>query len=340
MPDARQCRHAPAQTRRRRVRCARACGGGRQPTWARGTGSRRICPSRPACRRRVRASWPSRSRRPHVRPCERRVAHLRCRRRRGTAGRAGGRARRSAAAARCRSGRSRRSTGPTWRSAAWSRRWMAVRASEPRSGQPRGAAAAGEKLAHKLLASGRWLCSMVRATRERARCLVARGGDAWRAHALNGTGIGHRRRARVTITAMREIVYLVGAGPGAPDLISARGLRCLQAADVVIYDHLVHARLLHFAPAAGRADRRRERGARAVGPGSDLLSHRREGARRQAHRPAEVGRPVRLRSGRRRSAVPARAGHSVRGRARRAGGHRRAGVCGHSRSPIPAAATH
>ena len=49
---------------------------------------------------------------------------------------------------------------------------------------------------------------------------------------------------------LRRIVYLVGAGPGAPDLISARGLRCLQAADVVIYDHLVHARLLNLSPAA------------------------------------------------------------------------------------------
>ena len=48
---------------------------------------------------------------------------------------------------------------------------------------------------------------------------------------------------------LRPIVYLIGAGPGAPDLITARGLRCLQEADVVIYDHLVHARLLHQAPA-------------------------------------------------------------------------------------------
>jgi uroporphyrinogen III methyltransferase/synthase len=45
------------------------------------------------------------------------------------------------------------------------------------------------------------------------------------------------------------LVYLVGAGPGAPDLISVRGLRCLHAAEVVIYDHLVHQRLLQFAPA-------------------------------------------------------------------------------------------
>jgi uroporphyrinogen III methyltransferase/synthase len=47
---------------------------------------------------------------------------------------------------------------------------------------------------------------------------------------------------------LRRIVYLIGAGPGAPDLISARGLRCLQAADVVIFDHKVHPRLLTQAP--------------------------------------------------------------------------------------------
>lgn len=45
------------------------------------------------------------------------------------------------------------------------------------------------------------------------------------------------------------MVYLVGAGPGAPDLISVRGLHCVQAADVVIFDHLVHRRLLQYAPA-------------------------------------------------------------------------------------------
>jgi uroporphyrinogen III methyltransferase/synthase len=47
---------------------------------------------------------------------------------------------------------------------------------------------------------------------------------------------------------VRATVYLIGAGPGAPDLISLRGYRCLQKADVVIFDHLVHPDLLEAAP--------------------------------------------------------------------------------------------
>lgn len=43
-------------------------------------------------------------------------------------------------------------------------------------------------------------------------------------------------------------MYLIGAGPGAPDLITLRGYRCLQRADVVIFDHLVHRELLDIAP--------------------------------------------------------------------------------------------
>ncbi|MDE3154144.1 MAG: uroporphyrinogen-III C-methyltransferase [Acidobacteriota bacterium] len=45
----------------------------------------------------------------------------------------------------------------------------------------------------------------------------------------------------------RVQVYLIGTGPGAPDLITARGLACLRAADVVLHDHLVHPRLLRQA---------------------------------------------------------------------------------------------
>jgi len=47
------------------------------------------------------------------------------------------------------------------------------------------------------------------------------------------------------------VVYLVGAGPGDPGLITVKGLQALQQADVLIYDHLVSERLLdHCKPAA------------------------------------------------------------------------------------------
>ncbi|MBU0694357.1 MAG: uroporphyrinogen-III C-methyltransferase, partial [Candidatus Omnitrophica bacterium] len=43
---------------------------------------------------------------------------------------------------------------------------------------------------------------------------------------------------------MKNKVYLVGAGPGKPDLITVRGLNILKEADVVIYDYLVDKRIL------------------------------------------------------------------------------------------------
>jgi len=48
-------------------------------------------------------------------------------------------------------------------------------------------------------------------------------------------------------------VYLVGAGPGDPELITVKGRRVLGLADAVLYDHLANEDLLDLAPA--RAER-------------------------------------------------------------------------------------
>jgi uroporphyrin-III C-methyltransferase len=47
-------------------------------------------------------------------------------------------------------------------------------------------------------------------------------------------------------------VYLVGAGPGAPDLITLRGAEVLRRADIVFHDALVHPEVLALAARAER----------------------------------------------------------------------------------------
>lgn len=48
-------------------------------------------------------------------------------------------------------------------------------------------------------------------------------------------------------------VFLVGAGPGDPDLLTLKGKACLEEADVVLYDHLANPTLLKYVP--DRAER-------------------------------------------------------------------------------------
>lgn len=51
----------------------------------------------------------------------------------------------------------------------------------------------------------------------------------------------------------RGKVYLVGAGPGDPKLITLRGLECIRMCDVIVYDRLASPRLLsHLKPGAER----------------------------------------------------------------------------------------
>lgn len=74
-------------------------------------------------------------------------------------------------------------------------------------------------------------------------------------------------------------VYLVGAGPGSPGLITLKGFELLKQADVIIYDNLVDKRLLEYA---------RE--------GAELIC-REDGSKIMIKRAKEGKRVVRLKNG-------------------------------------------
>jgi uroporphyrin-III C-methyltransferase/precorrin-2 dehydrogenase/sirohydrochlorin ferrochelatase len=67
-------------------------------------------------------------------------------------------------------------------------------------------------------------------------------GDEERAHAELGRAIDAETSEGKA--ANPGEVYLVGGGPGDPDLLTFRAMRLLQRADVVVYDRLIGSRLL------------------------------------------------------------------------------------------------
>ena len=42
----------------------------------------------------------------------------------------------------------------------------------------------------------------------------------------------------------KGMVYLIGGGPGSPDLITIKANACLHKADVIVYDYLIDESLL------------------------------------------------------------------------------------------------
>ena len=47
-------------------------------------------------------------------------------------------------------------------------------------------------------------------------------------------------------------VYLVGAGPGDPGLLTLRGKELLERAEVVVYDYLANPKLLKLVPGTAK----------------------------------------------------------------------------------------
>ncbi|GAB4312436.1 MAG: uroporphyrinogen-III C-methyltransferase [Candidatus Sumerlaeia bacterium] len=93
----------------------------------------------------------------------------------------------------------------------------------------------------------------------------------------------------------RPKVYIVGAGPGAPDLLTVRAMQLLQQADVVLYDSLVPESLVE----AYSSSRGQWINVRTLGPRqTQCADHRQEAINAEMIRHAGLGRiVVRLKGG-------------------------------------------
>ena len=131
------------------------------------------------------------------------------------------------------------------------------------------------------------------------------------------------RRSRRRVNARPGVVYLVGAGPGDPGLMTARSLELIASADVDPLRPPDPGRGARGRAGGRRAALRRQGTRRVVGaPGPDPRGAGRAGPRGLIRRAPQGRRPVRVRARGRGGRGAQRRGHPVRGRARR---HRRRG---------------
>ena len=111
-------------------------------------------------------------------------------------------------------------------------------------------------------AAGRRACagsSACRTARSGSSRRRAAGARSWPAAARAARG-----RARAAAGADAVTVYLVGAGPGDPGLLTVRARELIDAADVILYDRLIPPGALDGARADAELRLRRQAGRRAA----------------------------------------------------------------------------
>ncbi len=130
------------------------------------------------------------------------------------------------------------------------------------------------------------------------------------------------------------IVYLVGGGPGDPELVTKKGLRLIETADAIFYDALAPTELLSYRrPEANvvYVGKKRTQHAYSQQQISDMMIAEARAGKRVV--PTQGRRPLHVRPGRRRGGSVARCRCSVRSRAGCYFGARCGGLQRHSFNP-------